>query len=55
MIYKYEEVFEDIPGDSENCIMKIPPEVLEQLGWKEGDTITITSEEGTITLSKKNG
>lgn len=52
MIYKYEEIFEDIPDDPDNCIMKIPPEICEQLGWKEGDTITITSEEGKITLHK---
>lgn len=55
MIYNYEEIFEDIPGDPDNCMLKIPPEVLEQLGWKEGDTINIKAEEGKIFLSKKNG
>lgn len=55
MIYKYEEIFQDIPDDPENCLMTIPPEILEQVGWVEGDTITITSEEGKIVLSKKNG
>lgn len=53
MIYSYEEIFEDIPGDPDNCLMKIPPEILEQLGWKEGDSIHIKSEEGSIVLSKK--
>ena len=55
MIYNYEEIFEDIPDDPENCLMRIPPEVLEQIGWKEGDTIHISATEGKITLSKKDG
>ena len=55
MIYKYEEIFEDIPGDPDNVMMKIPPEICEAQGWKEGDTIDINVEEGKIILSKKNG
>ena len=34
--YTVEEIFEDIPGDPENVMMKIPPEVLEKMGWEEG-------------------
>jgi formylmethanofuran dehydrogenase subunit D len=53
--YKYEEIFEDIPGDPDNVLLKIPPEICEAQGWKEGDTIIVNAEEGKIVLSKKNG
>lgn len=52
--YTVDEIFEDIPGDPDNVIMKIPPEILEQSGWKEGDTITVTAEEGRLILKKKD-
>jgi len=51
--YKVEDIFEDIEGDDENVLMNIPPEILEQMGWVEGDTLLISSEEGRITISKK--
>jgi formylmethanofuran dehydrogenase subunit D len=47
-----EEIFEDIPGDPENVMMKIPPEICEAQGWKEGDTLTIKVENGAIVISK---
>jgi AbrB family looped-hinge helix DNA binding protein len=50
--YLAEDIFEDIPGDPENCMMKIPPEVADQMGWKEGDTLKITVEEGRMTITK---
>lgn len=50
--YEASEIFEDIPGDPDNCIMKIPPEIYEQMGWKEGDTIKVTANNGKITLKK---
>lgn len=53
--YKYEEIFEDIPGDPDNILLKIPPEVCESQGWKEGDTINIKVENGGLVLSKVNG
>lgn len=52
MIYNYEEIFEDIDGDPDNVIMKIPPEICEAQGWKEGDTINIKVEDGKLVLSK---
>jgi AbrB family looped-hinge helix DNA binding protein len=52
-IYNAEEIFEDIPGDPDNVIMNIPQEIRDKLGWKEGDTITVTLEEGSIVLEKK--
>ena len=48
-----EEIFEDIPGDPDNVIMKIPPEILEQNNWKEGDTLTVKLEDGAIVISKE--
>jgi formylmethanofuran dehydrogenase subunit D len=47
-----EEIFEDIPGDPDNVIMKIPPEICEAQGWKEGDTLNIKVEDGAIVISK---
>lgn len=52
---KAEEIFEDIPGDPDNVIMKLPPEICEAQGWKEGDTINIKVEDGVMVLSKVNG
>jgi hypothetical protein len=53
--YTVEELFEDIPGDPDNVIMKIPPEICETQGWKDGDTINIKIEGGGLVLSKVNG
>lgn len=47
-----EEIFEDIPGDPDNVIMKIPPQIQEACGWKEGDTLTITLEDNAIVITK---
>ena len=52
--YKVEDIFEDIEGDPDNVRMTIPPEVLEQMGWKEGDTLLIsTNDDGSITITLK--
>jgi hypothetical protein len=50
--YLVEEIFEDIPGDPDNVMMKLPPELLERNGWKEGDTLNITIEDGAILIEK---
>ena len=52
--YLAEEIFEDIPGDPDNVIMNIPPEILEKSGWKAGDTLLIEAEEGRLILKKKD-
>jgi hypothetical protein len=52
LIFKAEEIFEDIPGDPDNVIMKLPPELLERMGWHEGDTLDITVEDGAISIKK---
>lgn len=52
LTFKAEEIFEEIPGDPDNVILKFPPELLEKTGWKEGDTLNITVEDGAIVVSK---
>lgn len=52
MTFSVEDIFEDIPGDPDNVILKFPPEVLEQTGWKEGDTLTVSVVDGAISISK---
>jgi AbrB family looped-hinge helix DNA binding protein len=54
--YKVEDIFEDIEDDPDNVLMNIPPEILEQMGWKEGDTLNIEVTDNnqiSITLVKK--
>jgi hypothetical protein len=50
--YNAEEIFEEIEGDPDNILMKIPQEILDQNGWKEGDVLTITIEDEAIVISK---
>lgn len=52
MYYKVEDIFEDIPGESDNCIMKLPPEIIEQLNLKNGDKVIVTIEDDTIIIKK---
>ena len=53
MIYKVEDIFQDIEGDEENVLMTIPPEVREKMGWIEGDVLRIkVLEEGGISIEK---
>ena len=47
-----EDIFEDIPGDPDNVMLKIPPEICEQNGWKEGDTLNIVVENGALIITK---
>ena len=53
--FNVEDIFEDIPGDPDNVILKFPPELLEQAGWKEGDTLNVVVEDGAITVTKIDG
>lgn len=52
LTFNAEDIFEEIPGDPDNVILKFPPELLEQTGWKEGDTLNIQVEDGSIIVSK---
>ena len=50
--YKVEDIFEDI-NDPENCVMKIPDEIAEKMGWNPGDTLKFTQDDnGVITITK---
>lgn len=55
--YKVEDVFHDIPGDDENILMTIPPEILEKMGWKEGDRLSVkVREDQSISITRiENG
>ena len=55
LTFKAEEIFEDIPGDPDNVMMKIPSQILERNGWKEGDNLNIEVEDGSIVISKSTG
>jgi AbrB family looped-hinge helix DNA binding protein len=51
--FKQEDIFQDIEGDPENVLMTIPPEIMEKMGWKEGDTIKVLlGDQGTIIIEK---
>ena len=50
--YLVEELFEDIPDDPDNVIMKLPPEICEAQGWVEGTTLNIQVEDGKMIISK---
>jgi hypothetical protein len=51
--FKAEEIFEDIPGDIENCNMKIPEEVANAIGLVPGDKIKIlVGDQGTVIIQK---
>ena len=53
IIYKAEDIFQDIEGDDENVLMTIPPEILKKMGWGEGDTIRVNvNEDNTISITK---
>ena len=52
LTYDAEEIFTEIDGDPDNILMKIPQEILDRNGWKEGDELTITVEDGAIVISK---
>ena len=50
--YLAEEIFHDIPGDAENVMMTIPPEICEQANLKEGDTLHIEAKDGALIITK---
>jgi hypothetical protein len=54
MTFNAEDIFEDIPGDPDNVIMKFPPALLESLGWIEGDVLSISVENGNLSIKKKD-
>ena len=53
LTFPVEEIFQDINGDPDNVIMNIPEQIMQRMGWKEGDTLKIeASEEGFLSITK---
>ena len=52
LIYNTEEIFEEIEGDPDNILMKIPQEILDLNDWKEGDELTIKVQDNSIVISR---
>lgn len=38
--------------DNGDTIIELPPELCEELGWKEGDTLDISDKDGKIIIKK---
>jgi anaerobic selenocysteine-containing dehydrogenase len=53
--YTVEEIFQDDPDDPDNTIMTIPPEIMERMGWGEGDVIRIENTKEGLTITKVEG
>lgn len=51
-IYKYEDLFQEIPGDEENVMLTIPDNVMESASFKEGDEVDVTIENNCIVIKK---
>ena len=52
-VYKYEDIFQDIPDDTENCMMTIPEEIAKEIGLEPGDPIKIlVGDQGTLIIQK---
>jgi formylmethanofuran dehydrogenase subunit D len=52
LVFSAEDIFEEIPGDPDNVILKFPPEILEQTGWQPGDSLSVKIENGAIVVTK---
>jgi hypothetical protein len=53
VVYKVEDIFEDIPGDDENVLMNIPQEIIEAQGWAEGTRLKIEiGDKGTLIITE---
>jgi AbrB family looped-hinge helix DNA binding protein len=49
-------IFESIIEEDENgdLVLTIPPQILDAMGWKEGDSLDISlTENGSICLKKE--
>ena len=51
MILNVEDVFEDIP-DSDDVLMKIPDEIITQMGWNVGDKLFTFVENDSIIIRR---
>ena len=53
-IYEANELFEDIPGNTDEILFKIPDEVLAETGWVEGDVIEFENVGKSLIIKKKD-
>ena len=47
-----EDLFEDIPGDPDNVLMTIPPEVCKAANLKAGDTVSVEQQGDSLVIKK---
>tara|TARA_B100001287_G_scaffold137115_1_gene115416 strand:+ start:615 stop:800 length:186 start_codon:yes stop_codon:yes gene_type:complete len=50
--YKVEDIFPNWGATDEDVLMNIPDEILTEMGWKAGDTLGFTWEDGSISITK---
>jgi hypothetical protein len=53
-IYAYEELFEADPQNPDDILFKIPDDAITEFGWKEGDVVDITADNGCLTIKRQN-
>lgn len=51
--YTVEEIFSSIPNDTGNVLVTFPPEIIDSIKWKEGDTIFVSLENNTLVFKKQ--
>ena len=50
--YTVDEIFQDIEGEEDLCLMILPQEILEVTGWVPGDALIVTVVNKTIVINK---
>jgi hypothetical protein len=51
--YNVEDIFQDVDGEDDLCLMVIPEEILEMTGWVPGDSLIITLDNDCLVIKKK--
>lgn len=49
----YKAVTQEDPDGSGDLIINLPDELLNELGWKEGDVLNVDVEDGKILVKKQ--
>ena len=52
--YRTEELFKDIPEDPDHILLTIPQELVDSLGWKENDEVTVHLKNNSLYITKTN-
>jgi hypothetical protein len=53
-VYNVEDIFHDIPGDPDNVMLQLPPEICKELNWEAGTVLKVSVTETGIVLEKKD-